>query len=83
MCNETKKKKNNNILDSLSLQEQNTNILYKYCIILSKLIRINTAELFDMVFGWLVLGLTALSDSISIYIGPSSKEREKEERKDR
>ena len=34
--------------------------------------------------GWLVvLGLTALSDSISVYIGPSPKEREKEERKDR
>ena len=34
--------------------------------------------------GWLVvLGLTALSDNISVYIGPSSKEREKEERKDR
>ena len=29
---------------------------------------------------WLVgLGLTALSDSISVYIGPSPKEREKEE----
>ena len=36
------------------------------------------------VVGWLVvLGLTALSDSISVYIGPSPKEREKEERKDR
>ena len=35
-------------------------------------------------FGWLVvLGLTALWDSISVYIGPSPKEREKEERKDR
>ena len=34
--------------------------------------------------GWLVvLGLTALSDSISVYIGPSPKEREKEERKNR
>ena len=34
--------------------------------------------------GWLVvLGLMALSDSISVYIGPSPKEREKEERKDR
>ena len=33
--------------------------------------------------GWLVvLGLKALSDSISVYIGPSPKE-EKEERKDR
>ena len=34
--------------------------------------------------GWLVaLGLTALWDSISVYIGPSPKERETEERKDR
>ena len=34
--------------------------------------------------GWLVvLGLTALLDSISVYIGPSPKERETEERKDR
>ena len=34
--------------------------------------------------GWLVvLGLTALLDSISVYIGPSPTEREKEERKDR
>ena len=33
---------------------------------------------------WLVvLGLTALRDSISVYIGPSPKERETEERKDR
>ena len=33
---------------------------------------------------WLVvLGLTALWDSISVYIGPSPKEREREERKDR
>ena len=30
-----------------------------------------------------VLDLTALSDSISVYIGPSPKEREKEKRKDR
>ena len=36
------------------------------------------------VVGWLiVLALTALSDSISVYIGPSPKERETEERKDR
>ena len=28
-----------------------------------------------------VLGVTALWDSISVYIGPSPKEREKEERK--
>ena len=34
--------------------------------------------------GWLVvLGLTALSDSISVYIGPSPREREKENRNDR
>ena len=34
--------------------------------------------------GWLVvLGLTALWDSISVYIEPSPKEREKEKRKDR
>ena len=34
--------------------------------------------------GWLVvLGLTALWDSVSVYIGPSPKEREKEEGKDR
>ena len=30
--------------------------------------------------GWLVLGLTALLDDISVYIGPSPKERENEER---
>ena len=31
--------------------------------------------------GWLVvLGLTALWDNISVYIGPSPKEREKEEK---
>ena len=34
--------------------------------------------------GWLVgLGLTAFLDNISVYIGPSPKEREKEERKER
>ena len=34
--------------------------------------------------GWLVvLGLTALLDSISVYIGPSPKDRDKEERKNR
>ena len=33
---------------------------------------------------WLVgLGLTALLDSIAVYIGPSPREREKEERNDR
>ena len=36
------------------------------------------------IFGWVVvLDLTALSDSISVYIGPSPREREKEERADR
>ena len=30
-----------------------------------------------------VFGLTALGDNISVYIGPSPKEREKEKRKDR
>ena len=38
----------------------------------------NDSELVDC-FGF----LTALRDSISVYIGPSPKEREKEERKDR
>ena len=34
--------------------------------------------------GWLVvLDLTALCDSISVYIGPSPRDREKEERNDR
>ena len=34
--------------------------------------------------GWLVvLGLTAFRDSISVYIGPSPREREKEQRNDR
>ena len=37
-----------------------------------------------LLVGWLVvLGLTTLSDSISVYIGPSPKEREKEQRKAR
>ena len=36
-----------------------------------------------MVGKLVVLGLTALSDSISVYIGPSPKEREKEKRKER
>ena len=36
------------------------------------------------VFGWLVvLDLAALSDSVSVYIGPSPREREKKERKNR
>ena len=40
--------------------------------------------IFGALIGWLVvLGLAALWDSISVYIGPSPKEREKEERKDR
>ena len=35
----------------------------------------------SLLVGWLVvLGLTALSDNISVYIGPSPKEREKEEK---
>ena len=35
-------------------------------------------------FGWLVdLALTALWDSISVYIGPSPRKREKEDRNDR
>ena len=35
-------------------------------------------------FGWLVdLSLAALWDSISVYIGPSPREREKKKRKDR
>ena len=38
----------------------------------------------ENVSDWLVvLGLAALWDSISVYIEPSPKEREKEERKDR
>ena len=36
------------------------------------------------IVGWLVvLGLTALSDCISVYIGPSPRERENEKRNDR
>ena len=38
----------------------------------------------NLIIGWLVVsGLTALWDSISVCIGPSPREREKEERKDR
>ena len=33
--------------------------------------------------GWLFLGLGALSDNISVYIGSSPKERDKEKRNDR
>ena len=41
-------------------------------------------RLFGWLVGWLVvLGLMALRDSISVYIGPSPREREKEKRKDR
>ena len=40
-------------------------------------INISTSH-FGWLVGWLVLGLTALSDNISVYIGPSPKEREKE-----
>ena len=36
-----------------------------------------------MIGSLVVLGLTVLWDNISVYIGPSPKEREKEERKDR
>ena len=37
-----------------------------------------------LLVGWLVVfGLTAVGDSISVYIGPSAKEREKEKRKNR
>ena len=40
--------------------------------------------LINIKVGWLVyLGLTALSDSSSVYIGPSPREREKEKRNDR
>ena len=31
------------------------------------------------IFGWLFLGLTSFWDSISVYIGPSPKERQKED----
>ena len=38
----------------------------------------------SLYIGWLVVeGLTALLDSISVYIGPSPREREKEKRSDR
>ena len=37
-----------------------------------------TFSKWDILVGWLVLGLTALCDNISVYIGPSPKEREKE-----
>ena len=38
----------------------------------------------ERLVGWLVvLGLTALSDNVSVYIGPSPREREKEKRNDR
>ena len=41
-------------------------------------------QIVSVIVGWLVvLGLTALWDNISVYIGPSPKEREKEKRKDR
>ena len=40
----------------------------------------NETDLVYWLVGW---GLTALSDSISVYFGPSPREREKEERKDR
>ena len=51
-----------------------------YIKVSKEILRICHNQLID----WLiVLGLTALWDSISIYIGPSPKEREKEERTDR
>ena len=38
----------------------------------------------NWLLSWLVVwGLAALSDSISVYIRPSPREREKEERNDR
>ena len=43
----------------------------------------NTNLRFSIFLGGLVLGLTALRYSISVYIEPSLKERETEERKDR
>ena len=43
-----------------------------------------TLILFSIDFGWLVvLSLTAIWDSISVYIGPFPREREDEEGKDR
>ena len=42
------------------------------------------SNLFLRLVGWLVvLSLTALSDSVTVYIGPSPREREKEKRNDR
>ena len=40
---------------------------------------------FDIVVDWLIgfFWFKALTDSISVYIGPAPKEREKEKRKDR
>ena len=44
----------------------------------------SAAYTFAKRFGWLVvLVLTALRDNISVYIGPSPREREKEKRSDR
>ena len=43
-----------------------------------------TKKLLKHLVGWLVvLGLTALGDSISVYIGPSPREREKEKKSDK
>ena len=56
------------------------------CCLKSVLIRKDQREfVFAKIYvGWLVVsGLAALSGSISVYIGPSPKEREKEERNDR
>ena len=44
---------------------------------------VSSSLICDDGFGLVVLGLTALRDSSSVYIGPSPKEREKEKRKDR
>ena len=53
-----------------------------WLVLLSSILSIHFLSL-SLGFGWLVvLGLTALCDSISVYIGASPKEREKEERKD-
>ena len=51
--------------------------MYNLCFGLSKLY----TNIQQVQIGWLVvLGLTALWDNISVYIGPSPKEREKEEK---
>ena len=43
-----------------------------------------TKQIKSKLVGWLVvLSFTALSDSISVYIGPSPRERQSEKRNDR